>query len=301
MEERDTCPAFDVDVEGCEDLWEEPENCPIWAAEGECDANHPFMLEQCALSCRACILQKVEYRCARRATHRPAAYHPGDIHKVFKRAVSDYQQYKPVVHSANPWVVTFDDIIPQDAIEMFINHGKEWKRSQDAGKMLPDGTFENVLGAHRTSSTAWCTEGCYFRKPILDLMDLIADITQTPRENAEYPQVLRYQKNQWYNEHHDFIPGHLDLPMGPRLYTFFMYLSDVEEGGETEFTKLGIKIKPRKGRAIFWQNVEDRDPTKKHMRMHHQANHVLKGEKYSVNLWIHQYNFHEYFEIGCTG
>ena len=29
---------------------------------------------------------------------------------------------------------------------------------------------------------------------------------------------------------------------GPRLYTFFMYLNDVDQGGETRFTKLNLLV-----------------------------------------------------------
>jgi hypothetical protein len=37
------------------------------------------------------------------------------------------------------------------------------------------------------------------------------------------------------------------MPAGPRILTFFLYLSDVEEGGETSFPYLDIAIKPKKG------------------------------------------------------
>ena len=45
----------------------------------------------------------------------------------------------------------------------------------------------------------------------------------------------------------------------PRLYTFFMYLSDVEEGGGTRFTKLNLTVAPAKGMAILWPSVLSSD------------------------------------------
>ena len=46
---------------------------------------------------------------------------------------------------------------------------------------------------------------------------------------------------------------------GVRLYTFFVYLSDVEEGGGTRFTELGITVQPKLGRGILWPSVFDKD------------------------------------------
>ena len=50
-----------------------------------------------------------------------------------------------------------------------------------------------------------------------------------------------------------------DLACGPRILTFFLYLSDVEEGGETAFPVLGISVKPKKGKALLWPSVQNHD------------------------------------------
>lgn len=39
------------------------------------------------------------------------------------------------------------------------------------------------------------------------------------------------------------------LACGPRILTFFLYLSDVEEGGETGFPKMNLQVTPKKGRV----------------------------------------------------
>jgi prolyl 4-hydroxylase len=91
------------------------------------------------------------------------------------------------------------------------------------------------------------------------------------------------------------------LSCGPRILTFFLYLSDVEEGGETVFTELGIKVKPKKGRALLWPSVLDEDPQSQDPRTLHAAAPVVAGTKYAANAWMHLYDFAKSNLWGCTG
>jgi prolyl 4-hydroxylase len=91
------------------------------------------------------------------------------------------------------------------------------------------------------------------------------------------------------------------LSCGPRILTFFLYLSDVEEGGETVFPTLNIKVKPKKGRALLWPSVLDEDPENQDPRTTHAAATVIKGKKYAANAWIHLYDFEKSNLWGCTG
>ena len=45
------------------------------------------------------------------------------------------------------------------------------------------------------------------------------------------------------------------LLTGERLMTFMVYLSSVEEGGNTAFPLLGVTVPPRQGSALFWHTV----------------------------------------------
>ena len=92
------------------------------------------------------------------------------------------------------------------------------------------------------------------------------------------------------------LPGPLLLathraPQGVRLYTFFVYLSDVEQGGGTRFTDLGITVTPKLGRGILWPSVLTNDLNAGDMRTHHEALPVEKGVKHAANLWQHLYDF----------
>ena len=120
-----------------------------------------------------------------------------------------------------------------------------------------------------------------------------------PPPTAEHLQLLRYEVGQFYRQHHDQISP-VDSAWGPRLYTFFMYLSDVEEGGETVFTRLGnVSVSPRKGDAILWPSVLSDDPTETDERTYHEAMPVTKGLKYAANFWTHMYDFQGFHAHAC--
>ena len=114
--------------------------------------------------------------------------------------------------------------------------------------------------------------------------------------------MLRYEPGQFYREHHDQNAAP-HSPWGPRLFTFFLYLSDVEEGGGTRFNNLNITVQPKRGRALFWPSVYDNDPSavrgSADMRTMHESLTVLKGEKLAANLWLHQYDFQTALAAGC--
>lgn len=67
--------------------------------------------------------------------------------------------------------------------------------------------------------------------------------------------------------------------------TVFLYLNDVEEGGGTHFDRLNITVTPKKGRALIWPSVLNRDPNVADWRTQHQALPVKAGVKYGANAW----------------
>ena len=43
--------------------------------------------------------------------------------------------------------------------------------------------------------------------------------------------------------------------MGQRTWTTMIYLNDVKEGGETYFKHLKLKVKPKEGMLLAWNNL----------------------------------------------
>lgn len=278
--------------------------CEEWAEEGECAKNPKYMLFSCPISCGSCHLQDPKVRCRRYPGTHPSLA-PGDIDRVFGAASesSEFAHLRPRVLSRDPWVIVFDSFLSDEEVDSLLEQGgKEWVQSTDTGDMLPNGTFTSVVSSARTSSTAWCNvPECYNDPVVEDIIGKISAVTQIPETNSEHIQVLRYEATQRYVDHHDYTQLQRDLPCGPRVFTLYMYLSDVEEGGGTGFTRLGLTVQPKKGRAILWPSVRNEDPMEMDERTHHEALPVVRGVKYGANAWLHLYDFQSAMRVHCTG
>jgi prolyl 4-hydroxylase len=103
-------------------------------------------------------------------------------------------------------------------------------------------------------------------------------------------QGQRYMPGQEFQEHTDwfypnapYCPGE-EARGGQRSWTAMVYLNDVEEGGETEFVKLGVSIPPQRGALIIWNNaLADGSPNHDTL---HAAKPVVRGVKYVITKWF---------------
>jgi len=238
---------------------------------------------------------------------------PGDLNKLFTSWATEerFKEYDPIVLSSpdgayggisGPWVMTFDNFLTDEESEALEYGGQisGFQRSTDQGAVNSLGEMEQVVSKSRTSSNAWCREQCEALPGVESSTRKIESVTNIPRKNYESFQILEYNNNQFYRMHHDST-GRDTTPSGPRILTFFLYLSNVEEGGETHFNKLGISVKPSKGKALVWPSVLNDDPSFWDDRMFHEAKSVIQGKKIAANAWIHLNDFVGPNHWGCTG
>lgn len=177
-----------------------------------------------------------------------------------------------------------------------------YERSADVGTKQEDGTYtaETETNEGRTSMNAWCTNECYGDSVAKEVIDRIATITGIPEENSEFLQLLRYEQGQFYQTHSDYIPYQRERPTGVRILTFYIYLSDVEEGGGTNFPDLDLTVTPKRGRAVLWPSVLDQHPNTQDARTNHQAMPVLSGTKFGANAWLHMRDYKGPNRMGCV-
>lgn len=296
--------------------------CVERAARGECTSSPGWMVMMCAKSCDSCHLRDPATRCARQALNmaQQPTLRAGDLDAAFVGAVL---AHNATVHSGprvaypdlvpddaldGPWVVTFDDFLSRDeADDIIASVEARFSRSTDQGNVDEFGEQQKVVSQGRTSENAWCVGKCESISSTRAVIARIQNVTGVPEANYESFQVLRYMPGQFYRAHHDMSPTDNKLACGPRIYTFFLYLSDVDDGGETEFPTLRdsagtpLRIRPKKGTALWWPSVTNADPTKQDFRTRHAALPVKQGVKFAANAWIHQYDYSEPNKWGCTG
>lgn len=112
---------------------------------------------------------------------------------------------------------------------------------------------------------------------------------------AETSQGQLYNEGDQFKAHTDwFTPNTEEFKqyagtLGQRTWTFMIYLNDVENGGTTEFTHLGINIKPKEGKAIFWNNIDSNGEVIENTK--HWAKPPTSGRKFVITKWFREFRY----------
>ncbi|CAN8264029.1 unnamed protein product [Cochlearia groenlandica] len=181
------------------------------------------------------------------------------------------------------------------------------KPHMEKSTVVDEKTGKSTDSRVRTSSGTFLARGR--DKTVREIEKRISDFTFIPVDHGEGLQVLHYEIGQKYEPHYDYFMDEYNTRNGgQRIATVLMYLSDVEEGGETVFPaakgnysavpwwnelsecgKGGLSVKPKMGDALlFWSMTPDAtlDPSSLH-----GGCAVIKGNKWSSTKWmrVHEY------------
>ncbi len=127
--------------------------------------------------------------------------------------------------------------------------------------------------------------------PLVNEIDhRIANFIGLPAEYAETLQGQRYAVGQQFKPHHDFF--YTDQPYWPaqdkaggqRTWTAMGCLNNVEAGGQTFFERAGVRITPKPGNLIIWNNLDLAGEPNTYSL--HQGMPVEAGKKYIVTKWF---------------
>lgn len=296
------CPHGD---DGCRDCKNRNNDCQKFADAYDgygCEDNPSFMIDLCATSCNTCHLRNLTTRCAGVAAE-PESLKPGDINATFQRILSISGLEAEVV-SRDPWIVRFPNFLSDEEVNHFLtNRDSTWSRASDTGAKDEFGRSTKLFSGHRSTGVIWCNNTCHSHPIAQRVRARVGEITRVHPHYFESFQFLKYVKGEYYRTHHDAAglrKDSVDSYAGHRIYTFFLYLNEVDAGGETHFPRIGLKVPPSRGSAILWPSVKNENPYEIDDRTEHEALIVNEGEKYSANIWVHNKPYTLAHNIGCS-
>jgi prolyl 4-hydroxylase len=185
-------------------------------------------------------------------------------------------------------IYTIDGFLNLEDCQLLINESDKKLRPSTVSNVKD----EVVFSKDRTSKTA---DLHYFNSPYLNQIDnKIASFMDLDAFTGEIMQTQKYEPGQYYRAHTDYFhPLTKEYKvytewMGQRTWTFMIYLNDVEEGGETHFKHLKLKLKPKAGTAVFWNNLyRNGIPNPKTL---HEACPPVSGDKYVITKWFRSWS-----------
>lgn len=148
---------------------------------------------------------------------------------------------------------------------------------------LYEGTYKDGF---RTSYSGNFNSNDAFVQGISRRMD---DALGLPSKLGETIQGQRYLAGQQFKPHHDYFYSSEEYwkrerkAGGQRSWTAMLFLNNVEAGGATNFTNVGINIEPKAGVLLAWNNaLPDGTPNEDTL---HAGTPVEQGVKYVITRW----------------
>nr|WP_051314980.1 2OG-Fe(II) oxygenase [Alteribacter aurantiacus] len=174
--------------------------------------------------------------------------------------------------SDEPVVAVFENVLDEEECNAIIELSRgELKRSKV-------GT-DKQEHAMRTSSGAFLDT--HRSHVVSEVENRLCTMMGMPLSHAENLHILHYRPGEEYKAHMDSFTK---TDVNNRIATMVVYLNDVEEGGETQFPKLGLTVSPKRGSALYFEYFYN-DPKLNALTLH-AGSPVLLGEKWAATLWV---------------
>jgi len=188
------------------------------------------------------------------------------------------------------YIKIYDDVIDADSCKLLIDKFEAAEENQ----------YEEVREAERDKAIAftqinlvnnedWASVQNGMLKVFQDY--IMAYINDCKIEPKQWPETYGYEAirmKRYLNNNYDRFDPHVDVKnyeTSRRFLAFFIYLNDVDEGGETEFininkpgTYIPLKITPRRGRLLMFPPL---------WMYYHAGLKPVSNNKYLIHSYCH--------------
>ena len=199
--------------------------------------------------------------------------------------------FKAKVLHEEPYIVKLEKFLNDEEINDLVAIAEH--NGFERSNMVVDGELQ--INDYRTSLTSYLLDDGlqYTYTPAIEnVIKRICYLCGCKRNQIEGLMMVKYEASQeayFWNHIDYFTPDEIDKVddgAGNRVQTVFVYLNTIDQGGETEFTKIGLKSKPVKGNAVFWWNIDKEGNMIPETE--HRGNPVSTQDKLGLNIWIRQ-------------
>ena len=183
------------------------------------------------------------------------------------------------VHYKKPLIFTIDNILTPEECRLIIDKCKDKMERAQVG--VGD---KSKVSKIRTGSSYFLK---YLDDPeLFQIFKKISLLIKKPGRNFDpFFQVIHYYPGEEYKVHIDPSAERMKIEdIIHRKFTVLMYLNNVDGGGETEFPNLELKIEPKQGRMVYFENYIKKEVCADSC---HRSLPVERGEKWAFNLWYH--------------
>lgn len=194
---------------------------------------------------------------------------------IGNKIITEDREIHIIAKLAEPLIVILGNVLSDEECDQLIQQAKDrMQRSKVANSLEVDEL--------RTSSSTFFHEG--ENEIVARIEKRISQIMNIPVEHGEGLQILNYKIGQEYKAHFDFFSSTSRAASNPRISTLVMYLNDVEQGGETYFSKLNFSVSPQKGMAVYFEYFYN-DQNLNDLTLHGGAPVVI-GDKWAATQWM---------------
>jgi prolyl 4-hydroxylase len=155
--------------------------------------------------------------------------------------------------------------------------------------------FPSGVLADEPDPTYRTSESCNLERTdplVASIEQKISQLMGIQPELGESVQGQRYAVGQQFKPHHDFF--YTDQKYyrkesrtgGQRTWTTMIFLNVPEAGGQTDFPEIDLKITPRTGNLLAWNNMDEMGEPNRFTL--HQGMPVIAGVKYIITKWYRE-------------
>jgi prolyl 4-hydroxylase len=196
------------------------------------------------------------------------------------------KKYKETILSESPKIILIED---------FVNPLQAKHLMDIADQIKKPSTIDSQNDPYTLAKDVRSSESAHLGKArdavVKEIEDAACNYVKLNTHHLEPMQVVVYEKGQKFNPHYDFFsPDTVDLAYhGNRNKTILVYLNDIkeEDGGATVFPKLGIKVQPKAGSAIYFENMNENGIDYNTLHAGEELR-TDKQNKYAINIWFRE-------------